>query len=151
MGSPGAGNRTRVLVLSATAIEPPRSCNATCASSPSPYMSSQLVPTDPSMHSEMVMPSQTTSARYSLDGWRRHSQQWRAAQRLSEALLVLVYHAYLAWCVLHGWHRGGWCSGGRFLLALTLLVYASLAVFGAAAVLEAVTRSRPGLGSLFAW
>ncbi|KAH7966174.1 hypothetical protein HPB49_014113 [Dermacentor silvarum] len=114
-------------------------------------MSSQLVPTDPSMHSEMVMPSQTTSARYSLDGWRRHSQQWRAAQRLSQALLVLVYHAYLAWCVLHGWHRGGWCSGGRFLLALTLLVYASLAVFGAAAVLEAVTRSRPGLGSLFAW
>ncbi|XP_065296763.1 putative nucleoside permease NupX isoform X5 [Dermacentor albipictus] len=105
----------------------------------------QLVPVDHSM------PSQTTSTRYSLEGWRRHWPHWRAAQRLSEALLVLLYHAYLAWCVQHGWHRGGWCSGGRFLLALTLLVYVSLAVFGAAASLEAVARSRPGLGGLFAW
>ncbi|XP_075535250.1 solute carrier family 28 member 3-like [Dermacentor variabilis] len=97
------------------------------------------------------MPSQTTSAHYSLEGWRRYWPHWRAAQRLSEAVLVLLYHAYLAWCVQHGWHRGGWCSGGRFLLALTLLVYASLAMFGAAAALEAVARSRPGLGGLLAW
>ncbi|KAL1427807.1 hypothetical protein MTO96_003147 [Rhipicephalus appendiculatus] len=94
--------------------------------------------------------TQTISAGYSLHGWRRYSSHWRSAQRVSEAVLVLLYHAYLAWCVQHGWHRDDWCSGGRFLLALTLLVYISLVVYGAAA-LEVVAERRPSLKNVLAW
>ncbi|XP_077513109.1 sodium/nucleoside cotransporter 1-like [Amblyomma americanum] len=83
---------------------------------------------------------------------RRRAARWRTAHLASEALLAVLYHVYLAWCVADGWGRTeGWCGGSRLLLALTLLAYAALAVVAAAAGLDALARRRPGLERMLAW
>lgn len=66
-------------------------------------------------------------------------------------LLGLLYHGYVATAVARTWHRSGdWCGGGRFLVALTLVVHAFLVVSAAAARWAPVTQ-RDGPPSRSLW